>query len=72
MAKERELKAGDYVEWDSSQGKTTGKVEKRLTKPTMIKKHKVAASKDNPEYLVKSDKSGKEAAHKPSELRKKS
>lgn len=72
MAKEKELKVGDHVEWDTSQGKTTGKVEKRLTKPMKIKEHKVAASKENPEYLVKSDKTGKEAAHKPSELRKKS
>ncbi|WP_246450630.1 DUF2945 domain-containing protein [Sphingomonas rhizophila] len=32
--------------------------------------HKVAASKDNPEYLVESDKSGKRAAHKPSALKK--
>ena len=35
-----------------------------------IKGHHVAASEDNPEYLVKSDKTGKEAAHKPDELNK--
>jgi hypothetical protein len=35
-----------------------------------IKDHKVAASPENPEYLVKSGKTGAEAAHKPSELRK--
>jgi hypothetical protein len=35
-------------------------------------KSKVAASKDNPPYIVKSDKSGKQAAHKPEELKKKS
>ena len=64
------LKKGDKVEWDTSQGKTEGVVEKKLTEPTDIKKHHVAASKENPEYLVKSDKSGKEAAHKPEELRK--
>ena len=65
------LKKGDSVEWNTSQGKTEGKVEKKLTEPTEIKSHHVAASKDNPEYLVKSDKSGKEAAHKPDELKKK-
>ncbi len=64
------LKPGDHVEWDTSQGKTEGEVEKKLTKPTDIKKHHVTASPDNPEYLVKSDKSGKEAAHKPEELHK--
>lgn len=65
------LKLGDKVEWDTSQGKTHGTVEKKLTSETHIKKHKVAATKDDPQYLVKSAKSGKEAAHKPDELRKK-
>jgi hypothetical protein len=60
------LKTGDKVEWETSQGKTTGTVKKKLTSPTKIKGHKVAASKDNPEYLVKTTKSKKEAAHKPS------
>jgi len=63
------LKAGDKVEWDSSGGHSAGKVVKKLTTPTQIKGHKVAASKDNPEYLVKSDKGG-EAAHKPAALKK--
>lgn len=67
---EKTFKAGDKVKWDHSQGTTTGKVERKLTKPMKIKTHKVAASPENPEYLVKSDKTGAEAAHKPSELRK--
>ena len=61
---------GDKVGWDSSGGHSTGKVVRKLTSPTMIKDHKVAASKDNPEYLVESDKSGKRAAHKPGALSK--
>lgn len=65
-----ELKKGDRVEWKSSQGKTEGTVEKKLTEPTDIKKHHVAASESNPEYLVKSEKTGKEAAHKPEALEK--
>jgi hypothetical protein len=64
------LKPGDEVTWDTSQGETRGKVVRKLTSPTHIKKHKVAASKDNPEYLVESAKSGKQAAHKPEALRK--
>lgn len=71
MADNDNLKKGDHVEWNTSQGKTSGKVEKKITEPTDIKKHHVAASKENPEYIVKSDKSGKEAAHKPEELDKK-
>lgn len=56
--------------WDSSGGHSTGKVVKKLTSGTKIKGHKVAASKDNPEYLVESAKSGKRAAHKASALKK--
>ncbi len=64
------LKKGDKVEWETSQGTTSGTVKKKLTEPTDIKGHHVAASKDNPEYLVESEKSGKEAAHKPESLKK--
>ncbi len=65
-----EFKKGDSVEWDTSQGKTEGTVEKQLTEPTKIKSHEVKASKDSPEYLVETNKSHKEAAHKPGELKK--
>ena len=64
------LKKGDHVEWDTSQGKTEGTVEEKLTEPMDIKSHHIAASSDNPEYLVETDKSHKEAAHKPADLKK--
>lgn len=64
------LKKGDKVEWKTSQGATKGTIKKKLTSPIDIKGHHVAASKDNLEYLVESDKSGKEAAHKPKSLKK--
>ncbi len=67
---EKTFKAGDAVRWDHSQGTTAGKVIRKVTKPMTIKGHKVAASKDNPEYLVESDKTGARAAHRPEELRK--
>ena len=66
----KELKKGDKVSWETSQGKTTGSVKKKLTSPTKIKGHKVAASKGNPEFLVESDKTGAKAAHKPDALTK--
>ncbi len=72
MADDKNLKKGDKVEWNTSQGKTTGKVKKRVTSETKIKGHEVKASKDNPQYVVESDKSGEEAAHKPESLKKKS
>ena len=67
---EKTFKAGDTVNWDHPQGATTGKVVRRLTRPTTIKSHKVAASPEKPEYLVESGKTGARAAHRPSELRK--
>lgn len=65
-----ELKRGDHVEWNTSQGKTTGHVEKKLTHETHVKGHKVAATAEEPEFLVRSDRTGAEAAHKPEALRK--
>ena len=63
------LKPGTKVEWDSSGGHSVGTVVEKVTSPTKIKTHKVSASEDNPEFIVKSDKSGKLAAHKPSSLK---
>lgn len=62
-------KKGDHVTWNTSQGQTHGTVEKIVTSETHIKGHTAKASKDHPEVLVKSDKSGKEAIHKPEQLK---
>ena len=69
MAKKK-LKSGDKVSWNTSQGKTTGTVVKRTISKSKIKTHTVAASKDNPEYIVKSSKTGAKAAHKRKALKK--
>ena len=69
MSATKDPKSGDKVAWDSSGGHSVGKVVKKVTKPMKIKGHKVAASPENPEYLVKSDKGGV-AAHKASALKK--
>ena len=67
----RTLKSGDRVAWRSSVGGSVGRVERELTTPAnKIKGHEVAASHDNPEFMVRSDKLGKVAAHKPSALRR--
>ena len=63
-------KQGDAVTWDTSQGKTHGTVEKVVTSTTKVKGHTAKASKDDPQVLVKSGKSGKKAVHKPAELKK--
>jgi len=63
------LKSGDAVSWKSHGGTAHGKVVKHVTSPTRIKDHKVAASPDNPEFIVETDE-GKRAAHKPEALTK--
>ncbi len=69
MAQE-EFEQGDKVEWNTPQGKTRGKVKKKLTSDTEIGGQKITASEDDPRYLVESERSGKEAAHKPDALTK--
>jgi hypothetical protein len=66
----KQLKMGDRVAWRSSGGGSVGHVERKLTSAAAIKGHEVAASEDNPEFLVRSEKSGKVAAHKPAALRR--
>ncbi|TPW26509.1 hypervirulence associated TUDOR domain-containing protein [Pararhizobium mangrovi] len=70
MAKKQEFTQGDKVSWDTSQGKTHGKVVKMITEDTEIKSNTIKASKDNPKYIVESEKTGNQAAHKPDELEK--
>ncbi len=63
-------KKGDKVRWETTQGETHGTVEKILTSTTTVKRHVAKATKEHPEVLVKSDKSGKTAVHKPEALKK--
>lgn len=65
-----DFKKGDRVRWNYSGNSIEGVIKKKLTEPTEINGHHVAASKENPEYLVESSKTGKEAAHKPDALEK--
>ncbi len=65
----KELNSGDKVKWKSHGGEAHGHVVKKQTSPTQIKGHKVAASKDNPQFIVETDE-GKRAAHKAGALTK--
>jgi hypothetical protein len=67
---QEEFKQGDEVEWNTPQGKTRGTVKKKRTSRTGVGSRTVAASEEDPRYLVESEKSGKEAAHKPEALEK--
>jgi hypothetical protein len=65
---QEEFEPGDKVEWNTPQGKTRGTVKKKLTSRTEVGGQTIAASDEDPRYLVESEKSSKEAAHKPNAL----
>jgi hypothetical protein len=56
------------VKWKSHGGEAVGTVERKITEETEAGGRKVKASKDEPQYLVKSEKSGGTAVHKPGAL----
>jgi hypothetical protein len=66
-----ELSRGDEVSWKTHGTTTSGKVEKKISSDTEAAGRTVRADEDDPQYLVKSDKSGREAVHKPGSLTKK-
>ncbi len=66
------LRKGDRVEWDSHGGTAVGKVEEKITSRTEAGGRTVDASEDEPQYLVRSEKSGGTAVHEPEALRRRS
>jgi hypothetical protein len=62
-------KKGDRVSWNTPQGRTTGTVVDVRTAPFSIEGTKLKASKDDPRYVVESDKTGARAAHKAEALK---
>ncbi|WP_433829461.1 DUF2945 domain-containing protein [Actinoplanes sp. CA-015351] len=63
-------KKGDEVTWRSHGQTVHGTVEQKITKRSEAAGRTVAASPDEPQYKVKSDKTGREAVHKPESLKK--
>ena len=66
----QEFRQGDTAEWNTPQGKTQGTVKRKLTSSTEVGGQEITASANDPRYLVESEESGKEAAHKPDALTK--
>ncbi|MFY2787975.1 DUF2945 domain-containing protein [Rhodococcus sp. KRD162] len=67
---EQELHKGDKVEWKTHGTTTEGTVVEKITSETEAAGRTVKASKDDPQYRVESDKSGKDAVHTPEALDK--
>jgi hypothetical protein len=67
----QEFEKGDHVTWKSHGGEAEGEVVRKITSDTEAGGRTVRASKDEPQYLVRSEKSGGEAVHKPDALTRK-
>jgi hypothetical protein len=70
MPKKDAFKVGDHVEWNSEAGRVRGTIKKKVTSAIKFKTYKVHASKDEPQYLIKSDKTDHMAMHKGAALKK--
>ena len=66
-----DLQKGDHVTWNSHGQEVEGIVTRTITSETEASGRKVKASKDEPQYEVESDKTGKTAVHKPGALHEK-
>jgi hypothetical protein len=60
----KNLNIGDHVGWKSEAGPVTGTIVKVHTKDFDYKGYMHHATKDEPQYEIKSDKSDHIAAHK--------
>jgi Hypervirulence associated proteins TUDOR domain len=65
-----EFKKGDRVERNSHGEKAVGTVERKITSDTEAAGRTVRASKDEPQNLVRSEKPGGTAVHKPGALKR--
>ena len=63
-----DLQKGDHVTWNSHGGTAEGTVQRKITSDTEASGRTVRASEDDPQYEVKSEKSGGTAVHKPGAL----
>ncbi|MBP9903654.1 MAG: DUF2945 domain-containing protein [Verrucomicrobia subdivision 3 bacterium] len=59
-----EFKVGDHVEWNSEAGRVRGTIRKKVTSAIRFKTYTVRASKEEPQYLIKSDITDHLAMHK--------
>lgn len=66
----RQFKVGDHVSWNSEAGRVRGTIKKKVTSPMRFKNYVVRASREEPQYLIKSDKTDHLAMHKGTALKK--
>jgi hypothetical protein len=66
----KEFRVGDHVGWNSEAGHVRGTIKKKITSAITFKGYTVRASKEEPQYLIKSDTTDHLAMHKGSALKK--
>lgn len=59
-----EYSVGDHVSWNSEAGRVSGRIVKVHFQDFDYKGHRRRASRDDPQYEIKSDKTDHIAAHK--------
>ena len=70
MTAEKQPQQGDKVTWQAHGSTAHGHVEQKITSDTHAAGRTVRADDDDPQYLVRSDKSGRVAVHHPEALRR--
>jgi len=63
------FKLGDHVAWNSEAGRVRGVIIKKVVSDVQFKGYVHRATKKEPQYLIKSDKTDHVAIHKGSALR---
>jgi hypothetical protein len=66
----KRFKRGDHVSWNSEAGRVRGRISRVVTSPVKFKGYTVRASRDEPQYEIKSDATDHVAMHKGSALRR--
>ncbi|WP_327179228.1 DUF2945 domain-containing protein [Streptomyces sp. NBC_01335] len=66
----RKLSKGDDVRWKSHGQDVKGSVKRKIDKRTEAAGRTVDASEEQPQYEVRSDRTGKSAVHRPESLRR--
>jgi hypothetical protein len=60
----KRFKRGDHVEWNSEAGRVRGVIVKKIMSDVRFKGYVHRASRDEPQYIIKSDKTDHMAIHK--------
>lgn len=63
------FKVGDHVSWNSEAGRVSGVIKKKLVSNLTVDGYVHHASKEEPRYMIASDKTDHVAIHKGTALR---